>query len=202
MKQDQRARGRTRLIAASRARSAGSSLGCGVWRCRTASWWRSTRISSSLAASRRASRARSCVERHQGQGRRVSAAPRTASAAALRRRATIPEPPNEPAAHRPWHSFRTLRPEDDAEFAHQRFEVFSGEAFVCDHGFNSKRSYSVIELGGFRCADQPSLHPKASPTLRPVSAIVRSAKPVLHHHQQVLKFGLISGKQRQLYHVT
>jgi transposase len=34
-----------------------------------------------------------------------------ASAAALRRRATIPEPPNEPAAHRPWHSFRTLRAE-------------------------------------------------------------------------------------------
>src|SRR4029453_10290764 len=54
-KHDQRARGRTRLIAASRARSVGSSLGRGIWRRSTPSWWRSTRSSKSLAASPRAS---------------------------------------------------------------------------------------------------------------------------------------------------
>jgi hypothetical protein len=48
--------GRTRL-APSRARSAGRSFGRGVWRRRTASWWRS--ISRSLAASPRASSASS-----------------------------------------------------------------------------------------------------------------------------------------------
>jgi hypothetical protein len=51
-KQDQRAR----LNAASRARSAGWSLGRATWRRSTVSWWRSTRISRSSAASPRASR--------------------------------------------------------------------------------------------------------------------------------------------------
>jgi hypothetical protein len=37
IKQDQRARGRARLIAASRARSVGSSLGRGTWRRSTVS---------------------------------------------------------------------------------------------------------------------------------------------------------------------
>jgi hypothetical protein len=49
--------GQHALTAASRARSAGSSLGHGVWR-------RRTRISRSLAASPRASRASSWMERH------------------------------------------------------------------------------------------------------------------------------------------
>jgi hypothetical protein len=62
-KHDQRARGRTRLIAASRARSVGSSLGHGIWRRSTPSWWRSTKISKSLAASPRASVASSWMER-------------------------------------------------------------------------------------------------------------------------------------------
>jgi len=56
--------GSARLIAASKARSAGSSLGRGTWRRSTASCWRSTRISRSLAASPRASSARSWTERH------------------------------------------------------------------------------------------------------------------------------------------
>ena len=60
----QRARGRTRLTAASSARSANASLGRGTWRRSTASWWRRTRISKSLAASPRASSTSSQMERH------------------------------------------------------------------------------------------------------------------------------------------
>jgi hypothetical protein len=43
---------------------AGSSRGGGVWRQSTASWWRRTRISRSLAASPRASWVKSWMERH------------------------------------------------------------------------------------------------------------------------------------------
>src|SRR4029450_104176 len=61
---DQRARGSRRLIAASRARSAGSNLGRGTWRRSTASWWRRTSSSRSLAASPRGSRAHSWMVWH------------------------------------------------------------------------------------------------------------------------------------------
>src|SRR5215211_4765014 len=63
-KADQRDRGKARLMAVSSARSVGSGLGRGVWRRSTASWWRRTKISSSLAASPWASRAGSWMERH------------------------------------------------------------------------------------------------------------------------------------------
>jgi hypothetical protein len=56
--------GQHRLTAASSARSPGSSLGRGGWRRSTASWWRSTKISKSLAASPRASGTRSWMKRH------------------------------------------------------------------------------------------------------------------------------------------
>src|SRR5215212_6088461 len=62
-KHDQRALGSTRLTAASRVRSVGSRLGHGSWRPSTPSWLPSTRISKSLAASPRASIARSWLER-------------------------------------------------------------------------------------------------------------------------------------------
>src|SRR6266545_7128196 len=50
---DQRTRGSSRLSAASSARSVGCSLGGGCWRRSTASSWRSTRISISLASTDR-----------------------------------------------------------------------------------------------------------------------------------------------------
>src|SRR6266540_5790559 len=62
-KHDQRERGRVRLSAASGARSAGWSLGRDTCRRSTASWWRSTRISRSLAVSPRASRTSSWMQR-------------------------------------------------------------------------------------------------------------------------------------------
>jgi hypothetical protein len=68
-KQDQRERGRARLNAASGARSAGWGLGRATRRRSTVSWWRSTRISKSLAASPRASRTSSWMERHSARWR-------------------------------------------------------------------------------------------------------------------------------------
>jgi hypothetical protein len=62
-KQDQRDRGIVRLTAASKARSAGSSLGRGTCRRGTVSWWRSTRSSRSFVASPRVSSASSWMER-------------------------------------------------------------------------------------------------------------------------------------------
>ena len=59
--------GGTRLTAASRARSAGSNLGREIWRRSTPSWWRSTRISKSLAASPRASNTSSWTDRHSAR---------------------------------------------------------------------------------------------------------------------------------------
>jgi hypothetical protein len=55
--------GNTRLTQASRARSAGWSLGRATWRRSIVSWWRRTRISRSLAASVRASSTGSWMER-------------------------------------------------------------------------------------------------------------------------------------------
>ena len=64
-KHDQRPRGNTRLIAASNAWSAGSSLGRGTWRRRTPAWSRNTISSRALAASPRASSSTSSwMERH------------------------------------------------------------------------------------------------------------------------------------------
>jgi hypothetical protein len=57
-------RGRTRLSAASRARSAGSSLGRAISRLSTCSWWRSTRISISFDRSER-SHSTSSSSRHR-----------------------------------------------------------------------------------------------------------------------------------------
>jgi hypothetical protein len=103
-KHDQRARGSTRLAAASSARSAGSSLGAGVCRRSTATWWRSTRISRSLAASPRASNPRSWMEWHSAryassrQHRRTSAVGGTSTTLPSRDR-------RELAAHRPRPTF-------------------------------------------------------------------------------------------------
>jgi hypothetical protein len=84
-KQDQRDRGRMRLIAASSARSAGSSLGRGVWRCNTASWWRRTRFPAPWRH-HRGRAARAAGSNDTASDRQVWAAPGVASASGSRKR--------------------------------------------------------------------------------------------------------------------
>jgi hypothetical protein len=107
-------RGSMRLIAVSRARSAGSSLGRGTWRRRTVSWWRSTRISRSLAASPRLYRVSSWMVRHSvrwasfsstGVGLRGGGRGGTLGAASQHRGGRW----CEPAAHRACRNFRIPR---------------------------------------------------------------------------------------------
>jgi hypothetical protein len=62
-----RVRGRTRLKAASKARSAVPSLGRATWRPSTWSWWRSTRISTSFQCSERKRSASSSSRRRSAQ---------------------------------------------------------------------------------------------------------------------------------------
>jgi hypothetical protein len=107
-KQDHTDLGSMRLTAASSARSAGSNRGREIWRRRTLSWWRSTRISRSLAASPRASSTSACMERHTARYASFDST-RDGLRRVDRAEAYRAAVQHEPAGHRPRPSLRTLQ---------------------------------------------------------------------------------------------